>query len=327
MGADGIENRCLEIVENLPVGVYETDPEGRVIYANAAMVQLFGYESIAELTEGSVQDLYVYPAQREELLRTARENGKVEKMELWLTKKDGTFFWCSCTLRARRDEAGNIVSLQGCLIDITSEVRVRRERQVMQNLLLRKNKELEELSVKDQLTGLSNRRRLEEVLQEKLKMHHRYANKTSIVFLDIDHFKLINDTYGHGAGDKVLRHLAQILKNNCRDLDVVARYGGEEFCVVCPETEIVGALKLAERLREQVALNLKCEDRGVTISIGVAEICREDTLDGILKKADDALYKAKNSGRNKVCVWEELTAEEIAVTKTKRENGNGKKKD
>ncbi len=168
----------------------------------------------------------------------------------------------------------------------------------------------QDLLMKDALTEVYNRRRIQKDLPAEIKRAARYQKPLSLVICDLDHFKSINDTHGHLAGDKVLKEVAQRLKSNCRsDIDWVARYGGEEFVIVLPETEVEGAMILAENLRQAIeaepfqissSISLK-----VTMSLGAAGYNSlphgNITSDEILGQADLCLYKAKEQGRNRVC--------------------------
>jgi diguanylate cyclase (GGDEF)-like protein len=170
-----------------------------------------------------------------------------------------------------------------------------------------KEEELRRLAATDVLTGLANRREFisrgtDEVLRAK-----RYNSHVCVLMMDIDHFKKVNDTWGHAVGDDVIRQVAAIARDVCRAVDVVGRIGGEEFAVLLPETDRQGALIVAERLRETVAgrtVSLSGgQTLGVSISIGLAEMTREDgDLSHLLGRADAALYEAKQQGRNRVCV-------------------------
>jgi len=157
----------------------------------------------------------------------------------------------------------------------------------------------------DGLTGVFNRRYLDIRLQEELERSKRHGNPLSILMIDIDHFKAINDTHGHLCGDFTLRKISELLQSTVRSSDILGRYGGEEFCCVLPETPLEQAVIFAERCREQVGTHLfTCSDRpaSVTISIGVTGQTRADSLETIVKRADDALYEAKRTGRNRVCI-------------------------
>lgn len=162
----------------------------------------------------------------------------------------------------------------------------------------------ERLSVTDGLTGLTNRQQLEVSLQNEVFRSRRYRSPLSLVMLDVDYFKAVNDTFGHQEGDDVLMGVALIIKNLCRSHDVAARYGGEEFVLILPETNASGAWIIAERVREEVEnhrFNHEGKVHSVTISCGIAEFNNQGNQDytELIRVADDALYQAKESGRNR----------------------------
>jgi diguanylate cyclase (GGDEF)-like protein len=163
------------------------------------------------------------------------------------------------------------------------------------------------LASTDGLTDLYNHRTFQERLAQEVDRANRYARPLSLVMIDVDDFKIYNDTYGHPQGDMVLRELARLLREVSRTSDIVARYGGEEFALILPETDRVSAQKIGRRLREQVECHAfpgaECLPRGaLTISIGVATHTFAGTKEALLQSADAALYSAKRAGRNRVCV-------------------------
>lgn len=175
-------------------------------------------------------------------------------------------------------------------------------------LLYRRQRKLTELlreeSRTDHLTGIPNRRCLFEVLENTVAVASRYQQSLSVLALDIDHFKRVNDRYGHGGGDRVLVRVARVLRDELRKADLVGRLGGEEFGVLLPMTPLPAALAIAERLRHTVeSLDFGDMYPGlrVTCSIGVADHPSEDGGDAMLLAADQALYQAKSDGRNRVC--------------------------
>lgn len=164
---------------------------------------------------------------------------------------------------------------------------------------------LEELATTDGLTGCYNKRYFNEELTSRLQAAERFGRKLSLVITDIDHFKVVNDTYGHATGDVVIRELGAILRRLKRDTDIVARFGGEEFCILCEETDSEGAVRLAERVRTELAETVFETELGklqVTCSLGVATypITAGDGL-ALFEASDRALYVAKQGGRNRVC--------------------------
>ena len=159
--------------------------------------------------------------------------------------------------------------------------------------------ELRHLATSDSLTGLYNRRYLDDMLAKELERCQRYKHELSIMMFDVDHFKRFNDEHGHDQGDRVLQSMGKVVKNLMRTLDVPCRYGGEEFLVILPETNIEGAMSIAERARKTVA-NTEVDGLSVTISIGVASYPHSliENVQQFIEAADKALYKAKSDGRN-----------------------------
>lgn len=169
-----------------------------------------------------------------------------------------------------------------------------------QLLLVEQNLLLERLSTSDSLTGLYNRLHLDRVLQEERSRHARYGSALSIVLLDIDHFKAVNDTHGHQVGDQVLVHVANVLRQGSRTMDIVGRWGGEEFLIICRETGAEGAMVLAEKLRQLLAAHAFPVVGSKTGSFGVATLGEHASLEALIASADAALYRAKQAGRNRV---------------------------
>ncbi len=175
----------------------------------------------------------------------------------------------------------------------------------IKRLFSAKKRSLSELAYRDSLTRLHNRRSFEEKLAEEWKRQRRYKRPLSLIMIDIDHFKKVNDTYGHQKGDSVLRTIAGIINENVRSTDFPCRYGGEEMAVILSETSLDNAAVTAEKLRALVELRVKeIEGFKVTISLGASTYIESmnEPVD-LIKAADGCLYKAKNSGRNKVVTY------------------------
>jgi diguanylate cyclase (GGDEF)-like protein len=195
--------------------------------------------------------------------------------------------------------------------------------------------ELQQLSVTDGLTGLTNHRSMMQRLKEETLRANRNKHAFAVIMADVDHFKSYNDTFGHPAGDEVLKRVATLLRDTTRMVDCVARYGGEEFAVLLPETDTAGALEVAERIRKRVESELFPE-RAITLSIGVAEFPKNaDQAETLLAAADAALYEAKRGGRNQVARAAKPVTRKPAAKSTekaillsaKRPNRATKKKD
>ena len=166
---------------------------------------------------------------------------------------------------------------------------------------------IQNMAITDDLTGLYNRRKFYELATQEFERSRRYARPLSVIMLDIDHFKKVNDTYGHAIGDQVLQELARLAKTSLRTVDILARYGGEEFVIMLPETTIEEASKTAERFRVNTAkatLPTRVGNMSITISLGVVaqdDNCRN--LEELLDRSDQAMYASKRTGRNKVSTW------------------------
>jgi diguanylate cyclase (GGDEF)-like protein len=196
---------------------------------------------------------------------------------------------------------GEVGALTAVFNHMVSRLREgRRELDAINETLRHKNEELERLSVTDGLTGLRNHRFLMQRIKEEGVRSNRNERGFAVLMADVDHFKSYNDTFGHPAGDEVLKKVAAILRDSTRAMDCAARYGGEEFAVVMPETTAERALQVAERIRARVAAE-KFKGRQITLSIGVAEFPRDaEVPETILAVADGALYEAKREGRDRV---------------------------
>lgn len=171
---------------------------------------------------------------------------------------------------------------------------------IILNMISQLQKELVDQAITDPLTGAFNRRQMDQSLAEAIERNRRTGAPVSVLVIDIDHFKKVNDDFGHHVGDKVLKGLVALIANRSRKLDRLFRMGGEEFVLLLPDTRAGTAMKQAEVLRKLVAEAKLIEQRAVTISIGVAEFWADQTQEQWMKAADDALYQAKSEGRNRV---------------------------
>jgi len=196
-------------------------------------------------------------------------------------KKDGSEFWLEENIVSVQNDGGEIESFVLIAEDITIK------------------KEFETLSTIDKLTGILNRRKLDDLLEHEVQMAKRHSSNLSLIIMDIDHFKAVNDVYGHQVGDAVLVQMAKIITQMIRKSDIFGRFGGEEFLIVCPKTTQEEAFVLAEKLRKSIENHYFEEVGYKTISLGISQFKSTDMTENILKRADLALYEAKHSGRNK----------------------------
>ena len=197
------------------------------------------------------------------------------------------------------------------LAHILNQLRIK-ELETKNKDLLEKVIQLEQLAITDELTGLYNRRYIVDRLHCEVSHSSRYNEPLSFILLDLDHFKNINDTYGHLAGDELLKYVASRIKDSVREADIPARYGGEEFVVICPRTSLDGCMVVAERIRftiENSIFKLKDMDLRVTVSMGISSKNFKPPVDAsseattLIYESDIALYNAKEKGRNRVEVF------------------------
>jgi diguanylate cyclase (GGDEF)-like protein len=184
------------------------------------------------------------------------------------------------------DAGGNVIGAVLYTIEVTDRVKA--------------EKELERVSITDKLTGLFNRAKLDAALEQEFARAARYGRGFSLLLMDIDHFKEVNDNFGHPVGDGVLSEFGKILLEYSRHVDTPGRWGGEEFLIICPETTVGQARIMAEKIRQVIKEHRFAAGITLTCSFGVAEFQGDDTLTGIICRADKALYEAKHAGRNRV---------------------------
>lgn len=164
-----------------------------------------------------------------------------------------------------------------------------------------KNSELEQLSHTDQLTKIANRLYLDQEMERDLNRYQRYHNPFAVILIDIDHFKIINDNYGHLVGDGVLVELTALISRNLRKVDTFGRWGGEEFLIICPERTLMDAEQMAEKFRELVTNHSFATVGRLTANFGVTDVrSADDNTSKVIERADEALYLSKNNGRNRV---------------------------
>ena len=209
---------------------------------------------------------------------------------------------------ARDDERETTLTLYGAEAGFSTETRRTAEWLAAQAAIALENAKLHHLvqrqATTDDLTGLVNRRRFIEALDSEIVRASMFRSPLSVVLGDLDHFKLVNDRFGHQTGDEVLRQFAELVREHLRDVDVPGRIGGEEFAILLPETDAAGAVAVAERVRRSLRSLRPTPDRSaaVTASFGVAQLAEGETGDELLRRADVALYRAKSEGRNTVTV-------------------------
>lgn len=266
-----------------------TKKDSTIINVSSAFVKSSGYSK--EELIGEKMHIVRHPDEDEnkfkELWQTV-SSGKIWDGEIRNKNKNGEDYWLQQHIVPTFDENNNIETLVSLGTDITAK------------------KELEKMASVDKLTNIYNRRMIDNFLKQEIEIEKRHSNGLSIILIDIDHFKDVNDTYGHQMGDMVLSKIAELISINSRKSDIQGRFGGEEFIVICPQTTCKEALVLAQKIRISVE-NYKFEQIGTkTISLGISAFEKNDTEESLVKKADIALYQAKNGGRNRASLYEKL---------------------
>lgn len=283
------------IIESSQDAIISKDLNGVVTSWNAGATAMFGYtdqEMIGQHMRMLFPEDRLYEDQQ--ILERIRSGETVPRFETVRVRKDGTRINVSATMSLVRDSRGQVVGASTIARDITARIKA--------------DHELRRLAQTDALTGLLNRRQFMMTADQELSRTKRYGGPLSVLMIDIDRFKIVNDTWGHQTGDLVIRKLGQLCRETLRDIDIIGRIGGEEFAVALPQTDPTRALDVAERLRQAVALIEVAHEQDLslrfTVSIGVTTLAHtETTLDTLLGWADIAMYEAKNSGRNRVCAY------------------------
>lgn len=283
-------------------GIILTDVNGTILYVNPGFTQTTGYEPAdvigrkpSILQSGRHEDDF-YKNMWTSLERCGQWQG-----EIWNRRKNGELYVEWMNISAIRDANGQATHYCAVFTDIT-------ERKQEEFRLKAENRKLEQLSLIDPLTGVANRRAFDTIIGKEWNRATRSGKPVSLLFIDIDYFKLYNDLYGHQQGDDALRQAASAMSRTLlRAEDLLARYGGEEFAVILPDTDIEGAVVLAQALRESIA-SIKLPHKGSAISpylsISVGCACMLPAAGGtygeLVQAADKALYAAKEKGRNRV---------------------------
>lgn len=309
-------NRKLELAaEGAKIGIFQWDLASNKVYISGASCEHMGFPP---RTREIAYDEFlkrIHSADRPLVINAhagAIETGNDFEVDYRLIRPDKTGRWLSSIGRSVAARSGGAKHIECVIIDITKRKRLERELVQLNNdleekvqirtaELLRANEALASVTRHDPLTGLSNRLAAEERLSEEFARMKRTSIPYAALMLDIDFFKKVNDTYGHGVGDEVIKLVAVTCKQNLRVTDFIARYGGEEFLILLPSVDLEQARQAAEKIRSAIDEAHHNQVGKVTVSIGIA-MAFPDQRDGeaAVKEADDQLYEAKKGGRNRV---------------------------
>jgi diguanylate cyclase (GGDEF)-like protein/PAS domain S-box-containing protein len=291
------EEKYRTLFEDSRDAIAITDRDGTFQDVNKAMLDLFGYKK-EQMMVRKFQDLYVEPSAAAQFRHEIEKQGSLRDHEAKLLKKGGKAMHCHLIATQKRSEDGTVTGYQGIVRDITAQ-------KEMEEALRESERKYRELSITDDLTGLFNQRHFYNQLRVEIDRIQRYEHPLALLLLDVDSFKIYNDTYGHLDGDKVLAKLGEVIRKSIRKTDSGYRYGGEEFTVFLTETQGRDAVVAAERLRkkfaEEVFFPVPLEPVSVTVSIGIANYREGEEIASFVKRADQSMYKAKSQGKN--CVF------------------------
>lgn len=285
------EERYRSIFENAVEGIFQTSPEGQYLAVNPALANIYGYESADALIENLrdiQQELYVDSKRREEFVREMDIHGMVQNFESLVYKKDKSMIWISENARKVYNAVGELQYYEGMVEDIT-------ERKLYES-------RIQHQANHDSLTGLPNRYLLNDRLQQNMLLCERNQTSLAVVFLDLDHFKIVNDSMSHEIGDKLLVLIAQRIAKSIRSVDTIARVGGDEFVILLANLQDAqDYLQTVERIIACVAepCHISHHTFNVSCSIGISLYpTHAQQASELLKNADLALYEAKRLGRN-----------------------------
>ena len=264
-----------------------SDKDGNITKVSEALCRTTGYSK--EELIGKNHNIFRHKDIPNRVFKEMWEtilSGKEWRGDIKNLNKDGSYYWADSKITPIFKKDGSIKGFNALRFDITDR------------------KKLKELSITDSLTQVSNRLHLDTNYSMEMKRATRYGTIFSTIIIDIDFFKKINDTFGHKIGDDILVKLAQVLQKNIREIDILGRWGGEEFLIICPDTTIEHVKILAEKIRFKIEQYDFSINHPITCSFGVSQYNKNDENEDTFKRADKALYTAKDSGRNKVCTEE-----------------------
>lgn len=292
--------------------VSKTNPKGVITFVNDKFCEISGYTR--EELIGKPHNIIRHPDMPRDAFKDLWDTIKAKKSWNGVVtnmKKDGSQYIVDTTVVPILDVDGDIVEYIAIRHDITELEETKQQLRNINKAMKHKVDELysmtntlEKKAYKDNLTGINNRENFEEFFTIEIAAAKHNNKPLSLIIFDVDHFKLINDTYGHQAGDIILVDLVNLIGENIKNGDIFARWGGEEFVILTPQTEISGARNLAENLRKLVQTHrFSYVEQEITASFGIAQLEDEDNKKTLFKKADSALYEAKKNGRNRVEIY------------------------
>ena len=301
------EKKYRSIFEESTDVIFISTLDAKIIDVSPSITKVLGY-TVEEAKQMHTFDVIAHPTDYQTYQEYLLQERDTRNFELELQKKDGSLIDALLNISPRYNENGEIIEIQGSVRDITDRKKAEEQR-------LRALK-FEQIAITDPLTEIYNRRFFFENVEKEIERAKRSGSNLSLILFDIDNFKRVNDTYGHIMGDQTLLGIAELCKQNIRDMDLFARYGGEEFILMMPDTNANKALHIAKRLQKTIAekpmVKTQETEINVTLSLGVAEWDADHpiSVDVLLMRTDKALYQAKETGKNKAVLWKPNEQEE-----------------
>ncbi|MFZ5426392.1 MAG: EAL domain-containing response regulator [Thermodesulfobacteriota bacterium] len=297
------ESKYRSIFENAIEGIFQVDQQGHLVGANPAMARILGYESVADLMEmpGSFcERLCEDTGKREKFFRVLEDHGSIQGFEVQTVRQDGNPLWGSVNAHLVTGRTGQSVFFEGTLEDISDHKRF--EEQLLHQ------------SLHDALTGLPNRALFTDRLSQAISRCSRHNSFFALLYLDVDRFKVINDSLGHAAGDQFLLKLAERLRTCTREADTLARLGGDEFAVISEQVRsLSGATVVAERILEEMRKPFTLEGKEIYSTVSIGIICCTGfcgTAEDVLRDADLTMYRAKSNGKARYEVFDNALHEQ-----------------
>ena len=282
-----------QAVEQMDELVKITDVDGNIVYVNNSLIANTGYKEIEligqnpRILKSGKHTKAFYKKMWDTIL-----SKKIYRNVLINKKKDGSLYYEDLTISPILDKNGDISYFVATSKDVSSQIELEERLKIM--------------ATTDALTGIYNRYKMNEEIEFEIKKSKRYKKSFALIMFDIDFFKVVNDTYGHDIGDRVLEELAQVVRHNIRATDTFARWGGEEFMILARNSDEDSATLLAEKIRKKVENFLFADKISITISIGISIYRANKKKETLLKEADRALYRAKAQGRNKTVLFDSI---------------------
>lgn len=282
-----------KLLNSVTDSIFVHDLDGNFIYVNEAAYATRGYTR-EELIDMRVQELDYHDEKSgdevyEENIKSAKEQlsrNENAVIEVSHKTKDGKVIPIEITCRLIQEEDKKYI------ISIARDI----------STLKAMNENLRKMATTDNLTGIYNRHKFEEMFEIEIERVLRYETPLSMIMFDIDHFKMVNDTYGHDVGDYVIKNIVDVVKKKIRNIDIFVRWGGEEFIILCPQTDSLSAATLAQKLRGDIEKTTLDKVGNITCSFGVTSYLKKESKNSFIKRLDSALYRAKDDGRNRVVV-------------------------